>query len=226
MAKNNDLTVIIPAAGLGRRMKSYGPKSLVELANGQTVIARQLELIKVTFPTSDVVVVVGYEADKLCKHLPQYVRTVENELYEYTNVSRSIELALRASRCKRALIIFGDLVFDRELLGNIMPLRDSFVVVENQNGRQHEVGVNIVDEKAACFSYGLEHQWAHIAYLTGKELEIFKKVASQKEKRKHFAFEILNDVIDRGGQITVKHTNSSLVEIDVSKNIADAQLII
>ena len=38
---SDQLTVIIPAAGIGRRMKSYGPKSLIKIGNS-TIIKNQI----------------------------------------------------------------------------------------------------------------------------------------------------------------------------------------
>ena len=45
------LSVIIPAAGMGRRMKSYGPKGLISL-NGPSVLERQLKIVWKIYPTT------------------------------------------------------------------------------------------------------------------------------------------------------------------------------
>ena len=42
-------TIIIPSAGCGRRMKSHGPKSLIELKNGNTILQQQLRNIHKNF---------------------------------------------------------------------------------------------------------------------------------------------------------------------------------
>ena len=37
----NNISIIIPAAGVGRRMKSYGPKPLIKVGNS-TIIKNQI----------------------------------------------------------------------------------------------------------------------------------------------------------------------------------------
>ena len=62
MIKNNKkMTVIIPAAGAGRRMKSYGPKCLIDLTPNQTILDRQLEIINNTFKRTEIILVCGFE---------------------------------------------------------------------------------------------------------------------------------------------------------------------
>ncbi len=60
-----DLDIIIPAAGLGKRMKSYGPKALINIKYGQRILDRQLYLIDSYFEEYNIVLVCGFEADKL-----------------------------------------------------------------------------------------------------------------------------------------------------------------
>jgi len=40
-----ETSIIIPAAGMGYRMKSYGPKALINIHNDTTLIERQIELL-------------------------------------------------------------------------------------------------------------------------------------------------------------------------------------
>ena len=64
------LSVIIPAAGMGRRMKSYGPKALIEInKNGTTIIERQINLLWKVYPGAEIFVVIGFEGEKIRKSL-------------------------------------------------------------------------------------------------------------------------------------------------------------
>jgi GTP:adenosylcobinamide-phosphate guanylyltransferase len=204
----NKLSVIIPAAGPGKRMKSYGPKALIQLRDGETVISRQIRLIKQTYPNVDIVVVVGFEADKVCKELPKDVITVYNENYEETNVAYSINLGLTKVQNPASLIVYGDLVFKKQI-------------------GEEEVGVTIVDNYITRFSYGLPIKWAQIAYLIGRELELFNKHASVKNKEKFFGFEILNKILDSDGKLkAIETVNMKIAEIDTSKDINNAKRIL
>ena len=42
-SKENPLSVIIPAAGMGNRMKSYGPKCLLPVNQQQTILDKIIE---------------------------------------------------------------------------------------------------------------------------------------------------------------------------------------
>ena len=44
----NKIGIIIPAAGMGRRMKSYGPKPLIKIGSS-TIIKNQIQLLQTYF---------------------------------------------------------------------------------------------------------------------------------------------------------------------------------
>jgi choline kinase len=104
------LHVLIPAAGLGRRMKSYGPKALINL-QGETLIERQIRLVREAFPRVKITVVAGFEAHRLREVLPKDVRLVLNPYYETTNVAYSVSIGLRTiPPTVPVLVVYGDLV--------------------------------------------------------------------------------------------------------------------
>lgn len=218
------LTIVIPAAGLGRRMKSYGPKALIEVAPRQTLIGRQLWILREHFPRAELVVVVGFEAEKVARTLPAWVRVVKNEQYEVTNVARSVEMGLRVSRSERVLVVYGDLVFSPGTFAGL-PMGESFALLDTQGQlRELEVGCTVVDGEVTYLSYGLPTKWAQIMLLTGRELALFRRLALPNAKRKHFGYEILNEVLEHDGRLAaIEPVKMKLVEIDTSKDIAAAR---
>ena len=54
--RSDSVSVIIPAAGMGRRMKSYGPKPLIKIGNS-TIIKNQVSLLKSYIPNSNIILV-------------------------------------------------------------------------------------------------------------------------------------------------------------------------
>jgi choline kinase len=227
----HDLTIIIPAAGLGRRMKSYGPKALLEVSPRQTLLGRQLAVLKEHFPKADFVVVVGFEAERIVRTLPAGIRVVENERYEETNVARSVHLALRASSCRAALVVYGDLVFSPGTFANL-PTGRSLVLIDVPNGEgqtqlgDEEVGCTVVGTQVTQFSYGLPTKWAQVLLLTGHELALFRKLAGAPERQKHFCFEVLNEVLERGGKLlALQRPGMQLAEVDCSRDLETARLL-
>jgi len=223
--KDTGITVIIPAAGEGRRMKSYGPKSLIDLTKGN-ILQRQIGLIDKVLDNVSFIIVAGFDCDKLMDSCPDHFIKVENENYAITNVSRSIAMALRAVKTERALIVYGDLVFN-ELALSKMDYSTSCTSASNDESRQQEVGCIIDDNgNIANMMYDLETKWNQILYLDGKELNLFKKICQERKNKKLFGFEILNKVIDCGGKIKcIVDDSIEVVDIDTSKDLLRANNI-
>jgi len=220
----NDLSVIIPTAGVGRRMRSYGPRALVGLWEGRTIIRRQIDLVRAVYPKSDIIVVVGHEADKVLKTLPSYVRVVENEHFETTGAARSITLGLRATTTKRVLVVYGDLVFNKSTIESV-PVNKSSILVDNRNKTNiSSIGVTLDGAHAVHFEYGLPTKWCHIVTLVNKELELFKSIGGKKERRKHMSHEIFNEIIERGGDFHwFENKKMLLAEIDSIQDVKKAE---
>lgn len=220
-----NLTVIIPAAGLGRRLRQ-GPKALLDL-EGQTLLARQIVVLRRVFPQADIVVTVGHEADTVARSLPSGVRTVENERYAETNVARSLELALRASRSNNVLIVYGDLVFDTSVFRDFPGEGRESLLLAHSGQRPYEVGVTSVAGFATAFSYGLELKWAQMLFLRGWELQQFRKLLAEPHRRRYFGFEVLNDLVEQGGRLRVLATPPTaplrLIEVDTPADLTAAR---
>tara|TARA_R110000824_G_scaffold128568_4_gene289508 strand:- start:22211 stop:22894 length:684 start_codon:yes stop_codon:yes gene_type:complete len=227
MIKNKKITVIIPSAGVGRRMKSYGPKCLIELSHEHTILDRQIEIIKSTFPSPEIIIVCGFESDKVISKAPEECMKLENELHEVTNVARSVGMALRATKASEVIIINGDLVFNKIALTSL-DYSTSCTSANKDERMDGEVGC-IVDENdnVANMMYDLDLKWNQIIYLTGTELSLFKKEVWRTKHKKYFLFEILNKVISKGGKIKcIRDDGVRLVDVDSSRDISRAKEII
>ena len=217
----NQLSVIIPAAGTGRRMKSYGPKCLLRSEGDMTIIEQIVDNVYNVYPHADTMVVVGFEADKVAQALPQRIRIVENQLYQDTNVVESLRLALNNTVTESALFVYGDLIFNTETIYEIAD-GDSCPIVDSKNRfKNEEIGVTIVDNNITNFAYGLDTKWAQIIFLTGVELEIFRELCFDRRRNKMYPFEIFNIVINRGGVIGIKEpVDMKIKEVDSLKDLS------
>jgi choline kinase len=213
------LEIVIPAAGLGRRMKSYGPKALVPVGP-EPLIVRQVRLLTAAHPGARLTVVAGFEADRVRRALPVGVRVLVNPDYAETNVARSLQLGVAAvHRNRPVLLVYGDLAFGPEALA-AMPRTESAVLIDTAPGRESEVGVNVVDGRAVHFSYGLETRWAQIAILMPHEKRLFLAACRRPGSERLFGFELLNAVLEAGGEFrAVAPPGLRLVEVDTSRDI-------
>ena len=216
----NQLSVIIPAAGTGRRMKSYGPKCLLHSKGDMSIIEQIVDNALNVYPMADMIVVVGFEADKVIQILPFSTRVIENQLYNETNVVESIRLALNNVITDSALFIYGDLIFNVETIRNIADDKSCAIVDSKNNFKSEEIGVTIVDNNITNFAYGLDTKWAQIIFLTGKELEIFRELCFDRKRNKMYPFEIFNLVIDRGGVIEAREPKDMKIkEVDSLRDL-------
>lgn len=207
-------------------MKSYGPKCLIDLDGHQTVLGRQIHILKKEYPLAEIIVVVGHEADLVMKNLNSAVKPVENENFMNTNVARSLAIGLRIASYENVLIVYGDLVFSPQAV-RVVGSNSTAVVDTALRMNEDEVGATIADGRITRFAYDLRTKWAQIVYLKGRELELFKKVVWNRERNRWFGFEALNKVIDAGGLIrAVEPRGMALAEIDTSKDIERARLVL
>jgi choline kinase len=218
-----NLDIIIPCAGMGRRMKSYGPKALIPV-RGETLLARQMRLLRNLYPRARFILVAGFESERIRKAFAgRGVRVVLNPEWETTNVAKSLALGLAVTPAGRpALIVYGDLVFRERALSGL-PLNRSSVLVAATDGREQEVGVAVAGGEATNFAFGLPTRWAHVALLAPKEKALFLRFASAGHRSRHFGYEILNDVLDANGAFSaVFRDGADFVEVDTSRDVAHA----
>lgn len=213
-------SIIIPAAGLSNRMKSYGPQSLIKIGR-YTLLQRQLQWIKKNFPINEIILIGGFEADKLFDNTPNNIIKIENERYTETNATRSIALGLRATTTNNIVIISGDLYFKN--ISVTWP-KNSCLITCDKLMPKEEVGCIVTDGLVTNIMYDLPQKWAQIAYFEGKTLDIFKQLCYNRNNEKKYLFEIINEIIDRGHSIScLTPVNFWCIDID---SITDLRAII
>jgi len=218
--RSKKFSIIIPSAGEGSRMRSFGPRSLIQLTNGKNLIEHQVSLLKDTFPISDIIVVSGFEATKLMNKVPYGIVSIENERYAETNVLRSIGIGLRAALSDNVIIVYGDLIFNQEILN--FPINKSCTIYSNEQTvkANDEVGCTVHNGKLEHIFYELANKWVPIIYLKGKELKLMKSLAFDKQKEKLYGWEGINAILEGGGEFEAfcPHGGKS-VDIDSSKDL-------
>ena len=225
--KSQRYSIIIPSAGMGKRMRSYGPKSLIKVTPDKNIIDNQIEIINKNFNNHEVILVCGFEADKLMNNTPDNIVKIENENYEKTNVVRSIGLGLRAATSDKVLIIYGDLVFNEETIKNLKPETSSLVVDSSSTMKDDEVGCNISNHNVEQMLPDIDNKWAQIAFLIGDELEMLKKISWNRDKSHYFGFEAMNEIIEKGGKFkSLSPQGMKITDVDSSKDLTTARKIL
>ena len=217
----NDMTIIILSAGIGGRIKSNEPRSLIKIGT-KTLIEHQIDVINNNIDNQEIIGVFGYAIEKIIKKISGKLRVVENQVYNETNNSESLRLAVNNTNKKNILFFHGDLYFNDKVLSNLN-FKKSFLLVDNKGMiKPKEIGVTIQNNKATMLSYGLPTKWCQLAFITGKELKILKNILYklQGSQKKLLSFEIINNMISMWSNFECyEPKDMSIIEIDCIKDL-------
>jgi choline kinase len=223
----SEISVIIPAAGTGKRMKSYGPKPLIKVGDS-SIINSQISTIQSLVNVKDIILICGFKAERLMDLTPDAIIKIENESYEDNNVARSIGMGLRAVRkSDTVMIVYGDLVFNSAAI-ECLDWQRSCIIVEASTMGDAEVGCIVgANHRLANMMYDLPSKWGQIAVFKGRELELLKELCWDKKNYRKFGFEIINRIIEKGGVFhCVQGDDVKIMDIDTSKDIQRAKGIL
>ncbi len=223
---SSGLNVIIPAAGIGKRMKSRGPLCLFRIRQSMSILEYQIKIIKKIVPEAEIIVVVGFESQKIKDEIWGLARIVYNPQYETTNTMYSVGLGLDAALPKPTMIIHGDVVFNACAIHALYdkPGSSSVLIDVNHEIEHDKVGVIQHENEITNFSHGLPKKWSQMVYLAGKEFQLFRKLASKQESHRLFTYEVLNQVIDSGGHFAAQQSRDAHVrEINRYKDLLKAK---
>jgi choline kinase len=218
---NDGISVVIVSAGMGSRIRSNEPRSLIKIKD-DTLVNHQIQAIADTFKSYEIIGVFGTQIEKILKKVDNRIRVVENQLHNETNNSESMRLGLNNSLYNNVLFIHGDIYFKSKLLKSADYTKSFLVVDANEDMSEKEVGLTANANKVSILSYGLEKKWCQMCFLTGKELKILKSIflKFQESDKKMLSFEVINKIIENGGSFACHEKKGShVVEIDCIKDI-------
>ena len=218
---NDGISVVIVSAGMGSRIRSNEPRSLIKIKD-DTLVNHQIQAIADTFKSYEIIGVFGTQIEKILKKVDNRIRVVENQLHNETNNSESMRLGLNNSLYNNVLFIHGDIYFKSKLLKSADYTKSFLVVDANEDMSEKEVGLTANGNKVSILSYGLEKKWCQMCFLTGKELKILKSIflKFQQSDKKMLSFEVINKIIENGGSFACHEKKGShVVEIDCIKDI-------
>jgi hypothetical protein len=216
------IQIVILAAGIGARTKSYEPRCLLKCNNKKTILENQMDVLEDIFNKAEISVVGGFGIDKIIKKIGKRARIIENQMYENTNSAESLKLAINNSLLDNVLFLHGDLIISDNLF-NAVNVNESFLLIDKLGKfEEKEVGLTVVNNKATVLSYNLPTKWCQIAFLAENELAILRKLFLKPDFNPKFmlTFEVINKIIENGGSFNCFDIGNSFIkEIDSLKDI-------
>ena len=219
---NKEISVIIPTATPGNRMKYLGVKSLIELPSGKTILQTQIETIREVLPKADIILIGGFEINKIRKIIRQEsfgIRLIYNSDYETTGVFYSISLGIQASIAKNFLIMYGDIILNSETMAKICRNSSSALVYKDKSLAKNTIGAMVNNKTVISFCYDAHYKWFQTAYLCGREAECIRKMSFTDDTDKWFCHEALNRIIQNNCSISAVQPEGLAVEIDSAKDL-------
>jgi choline kinase len=223
--QNRKYSIVIPAAGLSTRMKKYGPKSLTQITPRETILDRQIRIIESVFRWYEIILVAGFEHDKLVNTVPSKVKTVYNKHYDTTNVVYSLNLGLNECTTDNVIILYGDLIFNKPTIS--VPFDQESAAVIANSMKSEEIGCNINNGYIEQMFYGIPNKWAQILFLCGKELKLMQNFVSIDSNAECYGFEAVNYILRNNGKIRAyQPLKAKALDIDTSLDLKRIPLII
>jgi len=123
-------------AGIGSRLGKSMPKCLTELPNGETILGRQIRLLK---PYNDEVIgVVGFKKELIMEMYPGLLY-VYNPLFIQNNTAKSLFMAMESIEEDDIVRINGDVVFSEDAFKRFAESSGDSIAVEFKEVMEEEV---------------------------------------------------------------------------------------
>lgn len=225
----DDLSIIVLAGGRSHRLNSYGAKCLFKLNKNLSILDRQIDLLCSAFNSELINVVTGFGHDKVVKAINNKVKIIENKDFDISNDSYAIKMALEKINCKHSIIIYGDLLFEKDFVSNLRHLMNkevyqhfyqcsvifSSIDFNGKNYIQHFPGLPVIERITLDED---RHKWAQILFLNTTGITKFKLHTQHLDKR--FTWEIINQMIEKDKLAFMNyHITSRIYDVDSTKDL-------
>ena len=139
------MKAVILAAGIGSRLGISEPKPLTKLKNGESILQRQVECLSEYIGINNIIAIVGYKKELIMESFPNLLY-VYNDFYDTTNTSKSLLAGLNKIEEEDVLWLNGDVVFEKELLLQIIQCPQSCMAVNTNSVGEEEIKYNLFED--------------------------------------------------------------------------------
>jgi len=144
----SNIKVCILAAGSGSRLKMGIPKAIANITANYTILDLQIESLRkiLNINLEDIIVVVGYKKQLIMEKYPE-LSFISNNDYQNTGTAKSLLKGLQDVQNSDVLWINGDVVFDSDVLNQLIKNKEyNVVMADNRHSRKEEIKYSIGDD--------------------------------------------------------------------------------
>lgn len=216
---------MILSAAPGRQIKSYGPKCLLKLANGESLIDRHIRQINKYFKHNRIYCAAGFETSKIQKNVKGLREVFDIKHYETTNNLYSLGYALYKANIPDAFVLYGDTVYEDHFFENLIGGKISKVFTCNRS--QGGVQCNTIDSRVNFMMWDIDKKfrhWSECAWFSKTACDNIKQLLKNRDTHRWFLFEGINHLSEKEYFKEV-FINSSSIDIDKTSDIKKGNAI-
>ena len=130
------MRAVILAAGVGSRLGKPFPKSLSQLPTGESILGRQIRLLREQ-GIKEIIIVVGFKKEFIMEYFPNVFYSY-NPLFYITNTSKSLLHVLEDLE-DDVIWLNGDVIFDDVIINRVIQCPGNVVAVNSAHCGEEEV---------------------------------------------------------------------------------------
>lgn len=243
------MKAIIVAAGQGNRLRPLTkniPKCLIEI-NGQTILERQLEVLRACGIT-DIAIVRGYKRHKI--NYPD-IKYYTNSNYEHNNILESLFCAKKAMN-NGFIFSYSDILYERSVVEKLLKSKADIAIAlvmdidwatRYKGRKEHPVSeaelIEVNKGRVVNIGKGIspsDGEFIGLAKFTKAGAELLKRcyelaVLQYQDKgfqrstsvQKAYLTDMLQEMADLGYKINIVNINGGWMEIDTSEDLRKAK---
>lgn len=192
----NNINILILASEITRGMKSIGPKCLLKLNTHLSILDYQIQQAKTTFKNPNIIVLTGFESERVRKHLENYhpdASVVCDTSYASSNQTSAVLTALHSLENLTNLLVIGSGILfkhypkiksnDQCILFYLDKTKDNFNIGSfNKSNTQY-------------LFYGLPNSWSECVFLNHNAIKFISKL-DKEIFGQLYLFETINKLLE------------------------------
>jgi choline kinase len=211
---DSQTTFIILCARKSNR-RGYKNIPLTLLNEKETLIERQIKIISDNYQNSEIIIVSGFEHDKVVNYLSALdypnVRVAENKNYKSSDIFDGWRFALNIALNQDTYIIHGDRLFKESYIKDRTRTTHTFVHDVDKNN--YYLGLLYSNGYFINMSYGLPNVWSEVFFISKSDFTTAKNIANEYKKRKIYTIEGFINALSKNVKISVLEKDSEDIKI-------------